>query len=428
MKRISSFIVVCFVCITLIACGETNCMGNIKSKYWVSEDNTMMFYFLTEVGCGKAEGRYLADEETIDDLVLEWDAKTDVVEVKTAGYEKIFTANTVIDSKSLVCTFEITFQAEGYDFPKEIIFHWKQNVNFECINNIHIWSNEPVKEPSSGKIYYHCTLCGEKKEVEHNDIANVVLEYEKKEKDRIRKLSNAKPEYIYYFNPVEKVTCTYVFEDSNSIYRIIEKYDINNVFAGACINNLDSIKMLMIVFERKQFTEDIYQKICQIKNEESAVKNFSIKMEKPYIKSYMPNIDYYTNDKEAIEYDVEKGLFNLSDKSLIIKSKEEYDAYLDHLLEVAQYEYLKDDINSKRDLYDDLFFEENALVISKEIVRGSGSIRLTLNNIYVANNKLYIVIRTDEPEIGTADMQYVTFAFVLKKSDVIDVVEVITLE
>ena len=34
----------------------------------------------------------------IEDLILDWDAKTGVVEVKTAGYEKIFTANTITDS------------------------------------------------------------------------------------------------------------------------------------------------------------------------------------------------------------------------------------------------------------------------------------------------------------------------------------------
>ena len=151
-------------------------------------------------------------------------------------------------------------------------------------------------------------------------------------------------------------------------------------------------------------------------------------MEQFYINSYMPNIDYYTDDKEELEYKVEMNLFNTSDKSFIIKSKEEYDAYLDYLLEKAEYEYLKNNINSKRDLYDDSFFEENALIISKEIVRGSGSIKLTLDNLYITDNKVYIVIRTDEPIEGTCDMQFATFTFVVKKNDVINVTEVITLD
>ena len=51
-------------------------------------------------------------------------------------------------------------------------------------------------------------------------------------------------------------------------------------------------------------------------------------------------------------------------------------------------------INSKRELYDELFFEENALIISKEVVRSSGSIKLSVDNVYKSDNKIYIVIRT----------------------------------
>ena len=259
-------------------------------------------------------------------------------------------------------------------------------------------------------------------------IAKIVLDYEQSKKDFIEEMNNTKPEYRYYFNPVKEVTCTYVFEDSDSINKVIEKYDLHNVFVGARISKLSAIKMLMIVFERELFTEAVYQKICQIKDGESSVKDFFITMEQFYTNSYIPDIDYYSNDKEELEYEVEKNLFSTSDKSFIIKSKEEYYAYLDYLLETAAYEYLKDNINSKRDLYDDSFFEENALIISKEIVRGSGSIKLTLDNLYIADNKVYIVVRTDAPGEGTGVMQYVTFAFIVKKSDVIDVTEVITLE
>ena len=263
---------------------------------------------------------------------------------------------------------------------------------------------------------------------ESTKIAKIVLDYEQNKKDFIEEIKNVNPEYSCYFNPVDEVTCTYVFEDSDSINEVIKKYDLHNVFVGASISNLSSIKMLMIVFERELFSETVYQKICQIKDEEPSIKDFFITMEQFYINSYMPNIDYYTDDKEELEYKVEMNLFNTSDKSFIIKSKEEYDAYLDYLLEKAEYEYLKNNINSKRDLYDDSFFEENALIISKEIVRGSGSIKLTLDNLYITDNKVYIVIRTDEPIEGTCDMQFATFTFVVKKNDVINVTEVITLD
>ncbi len=174
MRKIILFIVTFLSCFTLFACSGTNYPGNIKAKYWLSEDKKMMFYFPAEAGRGNAAGQYLADEETIEDIILEWNAKTGVVEVMTAGYEKMFTANTVTDSENLLCTFEITSQEEGYNFSTEMIFHWEETVNFECINNIHVWGDGLVKNPNNGEFHYQCTLCGETSEPEHNDVRNVL--------------------------------------------------------------------------------------------------------------------------------------------------------------------------------------------------------------------------------------------------------------
>ena len=99
MKKIVVFVVMCFTCFTLVACGGTNYPGNTKPKYWLAEDNTMMFYFPAEAGRGNAEGCYLVDENTIEYIILDWNDKTGVVEVMTSGYEKMFTANTVTDLK-----------------------------------------------------------------------------------------------------------------------------------------------------------------------------------------------------------------------------------------------------------------------------------------------------------------------------------------
>ena len=96
MRKIILFIVTFLSCFTLFACSGTNYPGNIKAKYWLSEDKKMMFYFPAEAGRGNAAGVYITDENKIEDLILDWDAKTGVVEVKTAGYEKIFTANTIL--------------------------------------------------------------------------------------------------------------------------------------------------------------------------------------------------------------------------------------------------------------------------------------------------------------------------------------------
>ena len=266
-------------------------------------------------------------------------------------------------------------------------------------------------------------------EFDSTRVAKIVLDYEQKEKEKIIALRNTKQEMIYYFNPVDRVSCTFVFEDSDSVNRIIEEYDVYNVFKDSDINNFDSIKMLMIMFERDNFTESIYQKINQIKDNETSIKKLYINFESAYTESYMPDINYYIDEKIELNYEIEKRLFNLTwEKGFIIKSKEEYDAYLDYLLEIEDFEPIKDNISAKRDLYDETFFEENALIVSSLITRGSGSIRLTLDNLYISDDKVYIVVRTDEPETGTADIQEATFSFVVKQSDVVNVNEVITLE
>lgn len=304
--------------------------------------------------------------------------------------------------------------------------HWKQPLcgRNKCIVQAEIHDlGEHADENDDGT----CDVC-EYTMFETTHVAKVVLEYEQSEKNKIAELKKAKPEMIYYFNPIDRVLCTFVFEDSYNFNRIIEEYDIYNVFKDSDINNFDSIKMLMIIFERDNFTESIYKKINQIKDNEKSIKELYINFESAYIESYMPDINYYVDEKVELNYEVEKSLFNLTwEKGFIIRTKEEYDAYLDYLLELEDFEPIRESINSKRGLYDEAFFEENALIISSLITRGSGSIKLTLDNLYISDDKVYIVIRTDKPAEGTADIQEATFAFIVKQSDIFNVSEVITL-
>ena len=155
-------------------------------------------------------------------------------------------------------------------------------------------------------------------------------------------------------------------------------------------------------------------------------------MESNLVKSYMPKIEYYTNNAAILDYEIIDEPLH-SDEEFIVKTKKEYDNYLDYLLEIwtqtgSGYPCTKDTIDQKKDLYDDAFFEENALIITKTIYRGSGSIKLTVNNLYVFENKVYVVVRTDVPNQGTANEQYTHFAFKVSKKDVVNVNEVITLE
>ena len=269
-------------------------------------------------------------------------------------------------------------------------------------------------------------------ETKSYDVAQIVIDYENKLNEEINTLSQENPEYNYYYHPVNKVSCRYILGRNASADTIVEKYDMNAVFAGAEVSALNRVKMIIISFDRDDFTEAMHQKIQQISDEEFWIEDLVVNMESNFVKSYMPKIEYYTNNAAILDYEIIDEPLH-SDEEFIVKTKKEYDNYLDYLLEIwtqtgSGYPCTKDTIDQKKDLYDDAFFEENALIITKTIYRGSGSIKLTVNNLYVFENKVYVVVRTDVPNQGTANEQYTHFAFKVSKKDVVNVNEVITLE
>ena len=280
---------------------------------------------------------------------------------------------------------------------------------------------------------FQCDYC--KYLLDTSGIAQIVLDYEQGLRDNIDKLHAEHPEYNYYYHPVDEVYCTFVLSDNTSANDIVAKYDMKNLFANADIHAYNAIEMITVIFDRDDFTEEMHRKIKQINQDEAFVENLYVEMERAYYQSYMPKIEYYTDCETALKYEPSPyAVSTENSRDIIIKTKAEYDAYLDELLEswvaedylMAQYQI--EIINNARDKYDEAFFEENALILTRMITRGSGSIKLTVNNLYVSENKVYVVIRTDIPMAGTGDMRYAFFAFVVDKDDVVNVNEVITLD
>ena len=262
-----------------------------------------------------------------------------------------------------------------------------------------------------------------------NDIAQILIDHEKGLQEEIRKLNEENPQFEFYYHPVDRVCCRYYLEDDTSPEDIVAKYDMNNIFPTAGISALNRIKLIIIEFERDDFTEATYQKLQQIKDEEPLITEFDIDFETQFSGSYVPRIEHYAKDAIELDYEQADSVINEhEDQNFIITTKEEYDDYLNHLLETKIGNYWKEKINTQKALYNESFFEENALIITKSIYRGSGSIDLTVNNLYIADNKVYVVIRTDAPILCTADEQHSSFTFIVQKSDVIHVNEVVTLE
>ena len=268
-----------------------------------------------------------------------------------------------------------------------------------------------------------------------NSVAQIVLDYEQKNRDEIDKLNTEHPEYIFYYHPVDKVYCYFVLDSEASADAIVEKYDMKNLFSDAKVSSLNAIKMIGLIFDRNDFTEEMHRKIKQISEDEELVENLYVDMDMDWYESYMPKIEYYTDCASILKYEpAPYAVSTENSKDIIIRTKAEYDAYLDELIEyweVSDYlmaGYQIQIINNARDKYDEAFFEENALILTRMVVRSSGSIKLTVNGLYISENKVYVVIKTDVPAEGTADMKCSFFAFVVDKDDVVGVNEVVTLE
>lgn len=264
----------------------------------------------------------------------------------------------------------------------------------------------------------------------NSKIAQIVLDYEYSCKQATEKLREENPDKIYFDNYLaEEVHVTYVLNNTFTADEIIEKHNLKETFGIAKVSALNAIKMISLIFDRDYFTEEVHNKIKQIKDEESAIESLFVDMERINEFTYMPNISYYCDNASKLEYNEINSLLNLENsRDFIIKSKEEYDAYIDDLLEINEYDYLTERIHNQRNLYDDAFFSDNAIIITKVLVRGSGSISLTIDNVYLSDGKIYVVVKTNVPSIGDAAMQYKNFALIVKKSEVLNINKVITLE
>ena len=108
--------------------------GRIGSRYWISDDEQMYFYFPAESGTGKAEGLIVIDHAYCRDVILEWSGKDGEVKVKDGLYDLLFVADTEIDENEKSCTFKIKTDNVGIDLPETISFKLSSQVPEKLLN------------------------------------------------------------------------------------------------------------------------------------------------------------------------------------------------------------------------------------------------------------------------------------------------------
>lgn len=320
------------------------------------------------------------------------------------------------------CGFSFKHEHLKGEWKYDLMQHWQ---DVTCT-----WNKCDIDITIESHVYENsvCKVCGYAPLAESTDVAQAVLDFEQSSRDEVAKLHNEHPEYNFYFNAVEEIHCYITLDGELSADDVIKKYDMQNLFVNANFSALNAIKMIIVKFDRNEFTEGAHQAIKQICEAEVSIKELTMLMERRYVKSYMPKIEHYIDAYQKLNYTESQAISGNNGKDVILKSKDEYNAYLDELFEMAKYDYQKEQITAARDSYSEDFFEENALIITKMLVRGSGSIKLTVDNLYVSNNTVYVVVRTDEPAFGIANILQESFSFTVAKSDVANIDSVVTLD
>ena len=168
----------------------------------------------------------------------------------------------------------------------------------------------------------------------------------------------------------------------------------------------------------------------EIKNADPMIEKLSVGMEGGFRLAYIPDIEYHCKDATAIEYTaLSPVLASLDGTDLIFRTKDEFDRYIDLMKSNYTTDYHLELLEKQRVLYDQAFFAENALIVTRTITRGSGSIKLSINNVYTSGDKAYVVVKTVEPGgFGTTDMKYQSFSISVKQSDIANINELITLD
>ena len=101
--------------------------GKVKVKYWVSDDESIAFFFPAEAGIGKAQGEMIIENAVNTPLILEWD-RNGKVRVTDADKAFLFSADTVTDKEKLTCTFRITEQSSKLNLKDKIVFSYKSSM------------------------------------------------------------------------------------------------------------------------------------------------------------------------------------------------------------------------------------------------------------------------------------------------------------
>ena len=268
-------------------------------------------------------------------------------------------------------------------------------------------------------------------QINSDKIASVVLDYEKSLQNEVDRLQAIMPKYECFYQLTGKISCYFKLNDDVSVEDIIQKYDMRNLFSEAEIKVPSySSSRIDITVDRDDFTEKMYQAFNRIAEEDPQIKYFSVMLDEAYVISTYAKIENYAEDVSKLKFENSANLIMKYEDSdgLIISTLEEFNEYWNSIVNSSMYEYHKDKIDGLKNVYNEEFFEEYALIETERVRKGSSSIDMLVKEVYLSDNTVYIIVQRDTPP-GPINEDVVEWSTTIKvkKSDIENIEEVIVL-
>ncbi|MBO5040019.1 MAG: hypothetical protein J6D09_02860 [Clostridia bacterium] len=277
-----------------------------------------------------------------------------------------------------------------------------------------------------------------------NQVAPIVTKFEKKKAAEIAELKEKMPGYVFDAdNRAGSVTYLFLLRNTGEgkAENFVKQHNLKRRFPDAKIKT--GYGVVTLAFERDDYTNAVHNALNKLSKKSSVEIGSASVYSASYIK-YKPDISQHSKNPTELEYTVldENALrkYVLYDDEFInvdriFLTKEDYDTYIDMLIASCKSEepteLLETLKNNMKDKYKEDFFETNALLATKEITRGSGRYRTTVDNVYISDNKIYVVIRTScAPSEYPSDLMVrdATFYLAVSKDAIKGATELITLD
>ncbi|MBE6582132.1 MAG: hypothetical protein E7648_02565 [Ruminococcaceae bacterium] len=276
-----------------------------------------------------------------------------------------------------------------------------------------------------------------------NQPASVVTKFEEKRAKEIASFKKEKPGYIVDAdNRAGYVQVIFMIYPGSSMTpeKFAKKYDLKTLFPKAEIK-VSEYNIVTLNFKRNNYTRATHLILTKISEKATSVYPIYPHVYAGSSIKYKPDISLHAENPTKLEYAVKVAQnfgtsdmpnsngSNITDVNRILTTKAEYDAYIDLFAAEYDFEGYPPHLEAAKDKYDEEFFETNALLVTKEITRSNLGYGLSVDNVYLSDNKIYAVIRTSNSE-GMAAMAVLekTFYITVSKDAIKGATELITLD